>query len=377
MKALIKTYRLVVLVIGLLILNQVAYAQLCDITPNKFKGCRYDLFEFSIISPPSSYSSIMWNFGDGDSSNQKTSIIQHKYDTFGVFTVTVTLRDAGGNIKCGPSSITVYIYDLPNADFILPNPNIMCFKGNAFQFMDYSKAGKSGAPIVSRAWDFGDGGKSTSTNPLYNYIKSGAYTIYLQIADTNGCVDTMTKVSSIIVLPDLAPKFKTTYQIKCPATPVKFDNLTDSTGKAIVDWWWDYGDGSGDSTHSNWNTQFTHTYRQDGAFNPKLFVKSSYGCVDSFIFPAGARNIFYWFDIKKSAPGPVCWEGNNVCFKHKPRPNAYYWLWTFDDPPSMIYNTDDKSWEPCHKYTSPFWGSIFLFDGQNGLHYLISPRVKS
>jgi gliding motility-associated-like protein len=369
MKALIKTYRLFVLVTGLLILNQVAFAQLCDITPNKYKGCKGDQFEFSIITPPSSYSSIMWNFGDGDSSNQMTSTITHifknnnlpnKPDTFGVFTVTVTLRDAGGNIKCGPKTVQITVYDLPNADLVLPVPSTMCFKGNAFQFMDYSKAGKSGAPIVSRAWDFGDGGQSNQTNPLYSYKTSGAYTIYLQIADTNGCVDTATKVASIIVLPDLQPKFKTTYKISCPTTPVKFDNTTDSNGKAIIDWWWDYGDGKGDSSASNWNTQFTHIYTGDGAFNPKLFIKSWFGCVDSFEFMAGARNIFYWFDIKKSASGPVCWEGNNVCFEQKPRPNAYYWLWTFDDPPSMIFNTDDKTWRPCHQYTAPGFYHITL-----------------
>ena len=102
-----------------------------------------------------------------------------------------------------------------------------------------------------------------------------------------------------------------------------------------------------------WDTAFKHIYKGDGSFNPKLVVQSAYGCKDSFIFPAGARNIYYSFDIKKSTTGPVCWEGNNVCFTQKPRPNSYYYLWTFDDPPSQNLNQDDKSWNPCHKYTAP------------------------
>ena len=324
----------------------------CDIYPSKSKGCVGDVFTFLIMAPAFSYASVTWKFGDGDSSNQNTSTINHLYHQAGAFTVTITLRDGSGAIKCGPNSIIINVYDLPYADFILPSPSSMCFKGNNFQFLDASTAGKSGAPIASRAWDFGDGGVSTATNPLYSYLQSGAYTIFLQISDTNGCIDTVTKISSIKVLPNIDPKFKTAYKISCPATPVRFNNLSDSNGKWISKWWWDFGDGTGDSSSSNWDAQFTHTYSKDGAFNPKLVVQSHYACTDSFIFPAGARNIFYRFDIKKSIPGSICWEGNNVCFSQTPRPNAYYWLWTFDDPISANLNNDDKTWEPCHKYSS-------------------------
>jgi gliding motility-associated-like protein len=364
MKALIKSLRFIVLVVNLLILNQVANAQ-CDITPNRYRGCYGDQLQFE-IDPSTTYSTIMWNFGDGDSSNQKTNKISHTYDTFGVFTVCVKTFDASGNIKCGPKCITIHIYDKPSADFILPTPNIMCYKGNRFQFIDNSTVGKNNAPIVFHAWDFGDGDSSTMTNPLKSYTHSGIYTIYEQVVDTNGCTDSAWKSTSIVVLADLAPKFKTTYKISCPTTPVKFDNLTDSIdqstglGKCIAKWWWNFGDGSYDSSMTGWNAQITHIYKQDGAFNPVFYVQSCYGCVDSFVFPAGARNIFYWFDIKKNNSGPVCWEGNNVCFEQKPRPNALYWLWTFDDPPSMQDNTDDKTWKPCHKYTAPGFYHITL-----------------
>jgi len=173
-------------------------AQLCDITPSKFKGCRGDHFEFSIDAQPFSYYSIKWEFGDGFISNQKTSFFQHLYDTFGVFTIKVTLfSDASGTIKCGPKSITITINDLPNAIIGLLSPTKQNLKGNMFEFVDNSLPGMSHAPIIQRYWNFGDGGIDSVPNPVYSYHQSGTYLAYILIADTNGCFDTASKYVTI------------------------------------------------------------------------------------------------------------------------------------------------------------------------------------
>ena len=336
-----------------------AYSQ-CTLTLSANKVCRGTSVQFSIPTS-TTFTTIKWAFGDGDSSNQPTNTVNHIYNTPGVYTASVTLYNSDGSIKCGPSIAIITVYDNPNADLILPPQTIMCFENNHFCFTQKATPGTSNAPISSYLWDFGSGDSSTIPNPCYSYKNSGKYTIYLRVTDTNGCWDSASKISEIVVLPKLNPNFSTQFIIGCPETPVTFRNLTDTAGKDIVSWIWDFGDGTRDSTDTVWGVPpFKKIYKKDGTFNPTLIIKSGFGCVDSIKKFSGAQNIFYYFDIKKSESGPICWEGNNLCFGQKPRPKAYYWLWEFDDPPSMLLNFNDQDWEPCHAYTAPGFYHISL-----------------
>ena len=352
--------RSVLLTLGMLaIFTNWAYSQ-CNLTLSASKICIGTSVNLSIPAT-TTFTSIKWSFGDGDSSLQPTASVNHIYNKPGVFTATVTLFNSDGTIKCGPSIAVITVYDKPNSDLILPAQTTMCFENNYFCFTQKASPGTSKAPIASYVWDFGSGDSSTNPNPCHSYKFSGKYTIILTVTDTNGCWDTASRISEVIVLPKLDPNFTTQFTIGCPETPVTFRNTTDTVGKDIVSWIWVFGDGTRDSSNTKWGVPpFIYTYKKDGAFNPKLIIKSGFGCVDSLTKFSGARNIFYYFDIKKSEPGPVCWEGNNLCFGQKPRPNAYYWLWNFDDPPSMLLNTNDEDWEPCHAYTAPGFYHISL-----------------
>jgi len=366
-----KKFRGLALLTMLLLFYTASVNAQCDITASKLRACRGSAIQFNIPAS-TTFSYIKWEFGDGDS-NVAAGNVNHIYDTFGTFTVKVTLYNSDQSIKCGPSTKTITIYDNPNADLLLPPADTMCFENNYFCFESLATAGKSKAPIKDITWDVGDGAIITKSNanpridkPCYSYGSSGTYTIRINVVDTNGCVDSASKISSIVVLPKLAPRFETQYIIGCPETPVTFKNTTDSTGKDIIRWWWDFGDGT-PRVHSDtigdsmWGLPtFKHIYTKDGTFHPKLIIESAFGCIDSFRAGSGAKNIFYWFDIKKSEGGPVCWEGNNLCFAQAPRKNAYYWLWEFDDPPSMLLNFNDESWEPCHHYTAPGFYDIKL-----------------
>jgi len=50
-------------------------------------------------------------------------------------------------------------------------------------FYDLSTPGPSG-PITAWAWNFGDGGTSTTQNPTHNYAAPGIYSVHLQITGT-------------------------------------------------------------------------------------------------------------------------------------------------------------------------------------------------
>lgn len=343
---------LINVILPVFVFNMAAIAQ-CPLSVSTNPVCRNNMVWFSIPSGYT-YSAIKWYFGDGDSSKQYVNNITHTYDTFGVFTARVITYNSNMTIKC-QDSLKITVWDNPYASFSIPSQATQCFKGNHFCFKNTSTPGKfNGAPLVDFLWDFGNGDTGMSANPCYSYNTSGKYSIFLKVKDTNGCWDTAMRVTSIEVLPDLSPRFTTSYKISCPATTVKFNNSTTTTGKCITYFYWNFGDGTWDSSQANW-TNFNHTYTKDGSFNPKLIVISCYNCIDSFTLPSGGRNICYSFNIDRT-PGSssVCWEGNNICFSQTPRKLAYYWLWTFNDPNSPPpEQTNNEDWAPCHSYSRP------------------------
>ncbi len=359
----LKDFRLLILATMMIFGMSFQAKPQCTITADKTKSCKGQPVTFS-IPMTTSFHHIKWKFTDDDSSTQNSHVVSFVYDTFGHFCPEVILYNSDNSVKCS-STMCIDVYDNPHAKLILPAAVTMCFEDNKFCFKQSSKPGKTNAPVSGIFWDFGDGDSSSSWAPCKSYMQSGVFTIRIYINDTNGCIDTASAISSITVLPKLAPKFKSEYKVGCPETVVKFINTTDSTKKGIVHWWWDFGDGtkmhSDTAGDSIWGApKLLHVYKKDGIFNPKLTIESAFGCRDSFIFYSGARNIFYYFDIVKDNTGPICWQDNEVCFKQTPRPKAYYWLWTFDDPPSMIFNTNDESWSPCHNYTAPGYYDINL-----------------
>ena len=55
----------------------------------------------------------------------------------------------------------------------------------------------SDGSIVSRSWNFGDGGSSSSTNPSHTYSSAGTYSVQLTVTDNDGA--TNSKTSSVTV----------------------------------------------------------------------------------------------------------------------------------------------------------------------------------
>lgn len=55
----------------------------------------------------------------------------------------------------------------------------------------------SDGSISSRAWDFGDGGSSSSTNPSHTYAASGTYNVTLTVTDNEGASDSTTTAITV------------------------------------------------------------------------------------------------------------------------------------------------------------------------------------
>ncbi|MBA8885016.1 PKD domain-containing protein [Dokdonella fugitiva] len=128
----------------------------------------------------------------------------------------------------------------------------------------------SDGTIASRAWNFGDGGTSTATNPSHTYASAGTYSVSLTVTDNGGATNTKTTsvpVSSPTNTPPVANFSFTTSGLTANFT----DSSTDSDG-TIASRSWSFGDG-GTSTATN----PSHTYASAGTYSVSLTVTDNGG----------------------------------------------------------------------------------------------------
>ncbi len=127
----------------------------------------------------------IWNFGDGNLSNEIHPV--HIYDSVGFFSVTLTAMNFYGCsdsskatelIKINPP-LQAGFYTIPDKDstLVLPRADV--------RFIDTSRGN-----IVRWLWSFGDAGTSTEQNPAYSYEAPGFYDVMLIVEDEAGCTDT-------------------------------------------------------------------------------------------------------------------------------------------------------------------------------------------
>ena len=212
-------------------------------------------------SPADPIASWVWNFGDGNVSNQQSP--SHTYSTAGQYTVSLTVTTQDG---CQNTEIFQFVEagTRPTADFTA-NPLVACVN-EVINFVDLTAGG-----ATSWEWSFGDGGSSNLQNPSHSYADTGSYTIEL-IVEYLGCVDTLVRTSYVQIVGPLAG-FVSSPAAGCnPPVNVSFFDQSHSE----TSWHWDFGDGSVDSVENP-----VHTYNTVGTFTVQLTVTDSVtGCVN-------------------------------------------------------------------------------------------------
>ena len=180
----------------------------CDITVSEDTICIGRSISFS-IPPTTTFSSIKWNFGDGVTSTQPTSTVNHSYSLPGIYMVDVRLYNSSGGITCN-TGIYVHI-EKPVADFDTMYSPGACAP-QPVKFTDKSRM--IGAirhdSIVSWKWNFHDnkGNSSISYNkePYHTYFSNGVFDVSLTVTTANGCIEKVTK-PSFISIDGPTPKF--------------------------------------------------------------------------------------------------------------------------------------------------------------------------
>jgi FOG: PKD repeat len=139
-----------------------------------------------------------WTFGDSTSYTGQTPPV-HTYLTTGVYSVTLTVINAGGSSSISHTINAAVACPTPAAVFSV-NPTSGKQKQAAFQVTDASTNMTTAGCNNTWSWNFGDGsGNSSLQNPpAYVYQSQGTYTIQLGVSNLGG---SSTTTSTVTVTP--------------------------------------------------------------------------------------------------------------------------------------------------------------------------------
>ncbi len=223
------------------------------------------------LTDPALSGSILWDLGDGSTSNATT--VQHTYTNPGTYDVRLTVTSAMGCVKDSLFQALVTVHPKPVASFV-PDSTIGC-TGTAINFTSTTTPTGN----YTYQWSFGDGGVATTTTATvqHTYNTPGTYNVMLMATSAFGCMGEVTMHQLIQILPTPAPAFSFTPDNGCVPLNVRFDNLTpDPAGMNTA---WDLGNGQTDTSFST-----NGTYTAPGAYSVSLTMTNALGCSATLAF---------------------------------------------------------------------------------------------
>jgi PKD repeat protein len=192
----------------------------------------------------------LWDLGDGITATVRHPV--HTYAMAGMYTVTqYAHNDCGADLAAHPVTVGV----APTAAFTHNAP--VCL-GAVVTFTNET----TGTAPIWPMWDWGDGGTSTETNPVYLYAAAGLYTVTLDATNDFGADQAMDGVE-VLELPLAA------FSYTLNGLEAIFFNLSEGADGYL----WDLGDGVGTSTE----THPVYTYAGAGTYTVTLEITGPCG----------------------------------------------------------------------------------------------------
>jgi PKD repeat protein len=304
--------------------------------------CQQESISFSDLSNGngSLISSWLWNFGDPGSGTLNTSTLQnpqHSYALNGNYNVELVVTT---NNNCTDiHSMAIDIHQPPVSDF---SSDTSCL-GGVTHFTNLSVP--NATTIISYDWDFGDGSPHLYVaNPTHTYLIPGIFYAALTVTNSNECSHSVVKPVKVVAPPSAL--FTTTTN-SCTGSLVMVHDQSITAQGQIVNWTWDFGDGTVITIDFPMSQDTSHVYQLQGTYNLTLTVQTSDGCTDSHTIPV---NIHERPTAAFTFPYEPC-KASSVHFTDTSLPNnggsIESWLWDFGDPTSGINNNSTQQ-NPDH-----------------------------
>ncbi len=243
-----------------------------------------------------------WDFGDGGRASGATS--EHIFTTPGTYQVqlTVTGDQVGSCDNTDNDETAVTVLTSPVAR-IAAAERVPVATATTF---DGAESSGEGASIVAWAWDFGDGSSATGERVNHSFASPGRYTTTLSITtDTAVTCSTVSTQKTVIV--NQAPVAASGGdRLVGVNQEVVFDGSqsSDSDG-AIVDYRWDFGDGTGAT-----GVVVRHRYPSSGRYHAVLAVSDDVDLANSTVEEPFVVTV-------NAAPTPVITVADTACTDHE------------------------------------------------------------
>jgi len=206
----------------------------------------------------------LWDFGDGNTSTDQNPC--NLYLSPGNHSVSLSVINTNG---CTDTIIKNIVVDsLPIPDF---SYEYTCL-GDITYFTDMSYG--AGALVVLWDWNFGDGNTSTVWNPSHLYLTEGDYNVSLVVVNSNGCIDSITKVVTI----DSLPVAGFIADAVCLGEYTVFTDTSLSFVSSNILWDWNFGDGDTSIIQNP-----VHIFITPGSHTVQLIVTNQNGCKDTTV----------------------------------------------------------------------------------------------
>ena len=239
---------------------------------DKNVGCIPVIVNFSDVST-GNIASYYWDFGNGNN-----SVLQNPGATYtkaGSYNVKLVVTDVNGKKDSIEKAIAVTAFANPVASFSA-NKQTGC-EGEVIDFTDNSV--QTSNPIVSWAWNFGDGNQSGQQSPSHSFKTKGSFAVSLVITDSKGCKNAINQANYINInqVPAVAFSANVTTACKVPQT-VNFTDLTPAQSGKTYTYQWDFGDG-GSTTQQN----PSNIYKTYGDYTVSLTVTDNQNCKKTLV----------------------------------------------------------------------------------------------
>ncbi len=149
--------------------------------PDRFVGCAPgDIFFNNLSTPIDSTYDILWDFGDGNMSDEISPT--NFYEEPGIYSISIDVTSPIGCMISAQFQDYIRVLPGPIAAFTFDPANPTSFN-SLVQFTDLS------TDAINWQWFFGDESVSFDQNPSYNFRDTGVQEIILVVGHESGCTD--------------------------------------------------------------------------------------------------------------------------------------------------------------------------------------------
>ena len=270
-----------------------------------------------------------WNYDEGAGWQTPGPGDQaHPYSAAGTYTIGYAASIAGATSGCTDTAyVVLVVLPSPTAQF---NPSV-----NAACDSLTTTFTNTSISALSNSWDFGDGTFFSGPNPpAHSYNTVGDYTVTLTVTSVNGCTDQMSQLIHVYA----PPQVNIGAQNVCVGDAAQFTDMTvTATGNPVIQWLWDFGDGSTDTTQNP-----LHLYSVAGPYLVTLTSTTPY-CSGTGTQPvlveAKPTAAFTANPVLACSPTDVAFTNTSS--------GAIAYSWDFGD------GSSSTSTSPTHTYVNP------------------------